>query len=164
VSDARLQLLQSMPIFGGITSEVLALVLSLAEEITIPKDAMFFREGDVADSLYVLERGQVAILKDWEGQRYLLRYLKENDCFGEMAWIDLSPRSASVRALEDCVALKLPYSAFQEVLQRDLEQYAMMQMNMAREVSRRLRTADHQLFEARVQAKVIDGHMMFYST
>ena len=51
--------------------------------------------------------GKVAVLKSWRGQEFLLRILKEGDCFGEMAVMDLLPRSASIRAVEDCTAIRL---------------------------------------------------------
>jgi CRP/FNR family transcriptional regulator, cyclic AMP receptor protein len=57
--------------------------------------------------MFVLEAGKAAVLKSWDGQEYLLRILKEGDCFGEMAVMDLFPRSASVRAVEE------PRSVFQ---------------------------------------------------
>ena len=57
--------------------------------------------------MFVLEAGKVAVLKSWRGQQYLLKILKEGDCFGEMAVMDLSPRSASICAVEDCAAIRV---------------------------------------------------------
>ena len=86
------------------------------------------------------------MLKSWHGQEYLLGILKEGDCFGEMAVMDLCPRSASVRAVEDCTAIRLSAANLHQVYEQDLKQFTLIQMNMGREVTRRLREADNRLF------------------
>jgi CRP-like cAMP-binding protein len=118
----------------------------------VPKDAFFFREGDRAESMFVLESGEVAVLKRWEGRQYLLGHLREGDCFGEMALLDLFPRSASVRAVADCAAIELSTASLFSLYETDLEQFALVQMNIARELSRRLRAADERRFLAHVGA------------
>src|SRR5262245_65856703 len=99
---ARIDLLQRMPVFGGVRADILQFLLGVCPVVSVPARQYFFREHDQADSMFVLEAGEVAVLKSWRGQEYLLGTLKEGDCFGEMAVMDLRPRSASVRAIEDC--------------------------------------------------------------
>jgi CRP/FNR family transcriptional regulator, cyclic AMP receptor protein len=60
--------------------------------------------------------------------------------------MDHCPRSASVRAVEDCVAIHISAANLYQVYAQDLKQFALMQMNMGREVCRRLREADNMLF------------------
>jgi CRP/FNR family cyclic AMP-dependent transcriptional regulator len=91
----------------------------------------------------------------------LLRTLKEGDCFGEMAVMDLFPRSASIRAVEDCTAIRLSAANLYQVYEQDLKQFALIQMNMGREVSRRLREADNQLFRARMGTPDADIEHVF---
>lgn len=164
MSQSRLRLLQDMPIFGGISEPTLQFLLGLAPIVSIPKGEYFFREGDEAASMFVLETGKVVVLKDWQGHDYLLRFLNKGDCFGEMALMDLFPRSASVLALEDCSAIEISFTTLYQLYQQDLEQYTLIQMNMGREVSRRLREAAKQLFQAKMEAKVSDNTITFYST
>lgn len=76
----------------------------------------------------------------------LVRLLEPGDCFGEMALIDLYPRSASIMALEDCAAIEISTSALHTLYERYLEQSALLHMNIARELSRRLRQSDQALF------------------
>ena len=149
MQDGRIELLQRMPIFGGVKADVLQFLLGLSPILSVSANEFFFREGDQADSMFVLEAGRVAVLKSWRGRQHLLRTLKEGDCFGEMAIIDHYPRCASVRALEDCTAICLSTANLYQVYERDIKQFALIQMNMGREVTRRLREADDQLFRAR---------------
>ena len=156
MQEARIELLQRMPIFGGIRTETLLFLLASCPIVSVPTEEFFFREFDQGDSMYVLEMGKAAVSKSWRGQDYLLQTLKEGDCFGEMAVMDHCPRSASVRAVEDCIAICISAANLYAVYAQDLKQFALIQMNMGREVCRRLRNADNRLFGARMEMPQAD--------
>jgi len=158
MTEDRLRMLQETPLFGGIRDDVLRYLLENVKEIVLPKDEFLFLENDVADSMYLLEAGEVAILKRWQEYYFRLNYLHAGDCIGEMSLIDLGRRSASVLAIADCRAIELTYGHLLDLYQRDLEQFAMIQMNMAREVSRRLRVADETLFQEMIKAGQYPQH------
>ncbi|MBD3308018.1 cyclic nucleotide-binding domain-containing protein [candidate division KSB3 bacterium] len=151
----RLHILQNMPVFGGIREDILEYLLDMVEIVSVPEGKYFFREGETSNCMFVLEQGKVAVLKSWKGRDYLLMEFGKGDCFGEMSLIDLGPRTASVLALEACSALKLSNTTILRIYQQDLEQFTMIQMNMGREVSRRLRRMDEELFQMRVETQQI---------
>ncbi|MDF1811469.1 MAG: cyclic nucleotide-binding domain-containing protein, partial [Verrucomicrobiales bacterium] len=107
--------------------------------------------------------GQVAVLKEWEDKEFLLRKLKVGDCFGEMALMDFLPRSAAVVAVEDSKAIQIKPPTMREVFAADIEQFTMIEMNMGREVCRRLRASDKLIFERNVEAEIKDNHVEFSS-
>src|SRR5438128_10245733 len=115
MQHSRIELLQRMPIFGGIREDILKFLLDLSPIVCVKKGDVFFREGDKADSMFVLEAGEVAVLRGEQGREHLLHHLSAGDCFGEMALIDLSPRSASVRAVEDCTAIEISTASLYKV-------------------------------------------------
>jgi CRP-like cAMP-binding protein len=104
----------------------------------------------------------VAVLKQWQGRELALRELGSGDCFGEMALIDLFPRSAAVRAIEDCQAIELSPDDLLRLFEDDVEQFALVQMNLGREISRRLRLTDQMLFEASVDNHDLDTDSSFH--
>jgi CRP-like cAMP-binding protein len=161
---ARIELLQRMPIFGGIRDDILGFLVELSPVVRVLKDGFFFREDDEGQSMFVLEEGRVAVLKRWQGGDRLLRTLERGDCFGEMALLDLFPRSASVCAVEDCVAIELSAASLYQLYKKDLEQFAMIEMNMGREVSRRLRISDARLFRARMGVADADADDVYPAT
>jgi CRP-like cAMP-binding protein len=134
-----------------------------AKDVNVAKDDFFFRENDEGSSMFVLEEGQVAVLKSWVGQSKNLAYLNKGDCFGEMALIEMGARSASVQATEDCTAIEVSINILHELYQHNLEQFTIIQMNMSREVCRRLRKADDLLFQVRMQTSAPDTSYRFYS-
>jgi len=163
MSSTSLELLQTMPIFGAITDDTLKFLLERSKQVRVDKDDYFFRENDQGSSMFVLEQGRVAVLKSWVGQSKVLAYLDSGDCFGEMALIEMCPRSASIQATEDCTAIELSMDDLHELYQHDLEQFTIIQMNTSREVSRRLRRADDLLFQVQMQSSTQDPNYRFYS-
>lgn len=157
----RSELLQRMPIFGAIRDDALLFLLAQAREVAVGAGAYFFRESDQASSMYVLESGRVAVIKSWQGRDFVLHGMEAGDCFGEMALMDLCPRSASVRAETDCVAIELDTSNLLRLFERDAEQFALIQMNMGREVCRRLRATDELLFRARMGETALGPETLF---
>ncbi len=146
--NERLKLLGAMPVFGGLSADALVLLTELARPITVAAGEHFFHEGDESQVMYVLESGRVEIYKTWQSVSTVLRVMKAGDCFGEMALIDLFPRSASAVALETSKALQITPEILHELYSQDPEQYTLLQMNIGRELSRRLRRIDDLLFRA----------------
>jgi CRP-like cAMP-binding protein len=159
MQEARIELLQRMPIFGGIHADTLRFLLTFSPTVSVAAKDFFFREHDEGDAMFVLEQGKCAVLKSWQKEDYLLQTLHEGDCFGEMALIDHCPRSASVRAVEECRAIRISAADLHRVYARDLKQFALIQMNMGREVSRRLRDANACLFRAKMGTPDMDAHL-----
>jgi CRP-like cAMP-binding protein len=156
MTESRIKLLQAMPVFGGINEDILNFLVSQAKAVTVAQGQYFFREGESGESMYVLQKGKVAVVKTWQGHHHVLRQLSYGDSFGEMALIDLFPRSASVRAIQTSQAIELTNALLLDVYERDLEQFTMIQMNMGREISRRLRKADDLLFKAKAQYSILE--------
>ncbi len=149
MAPGRLALLQAMPIFGALRDDALEVLLDSAPSVARAGGEFYFREGDSAQSMYVLEQGAVEVQKRWDGGDWPLHQLHAGDCFGEMALMDFFPRSASVQVVEDCRAIEIAITALHRLAERDMEQFALIQMNIGREVCRRLRATDELLFRVR---------------
>jgi CRP-like cAMP-binding protein len=148
MQDARIELLQRMAIFGGVRADILEYLLAFCSVLEIPCNEYFFHEGDEGDALFVLQNGKAVVLKSCDRQEQLIQTLVVGDCFGEMAVIDHCRRSASVRAVEDCTAIRISSGDLYRVYGQDVKQFALIQMNMGREISRRLRAANERLIGA----------------
>lgn len=158
MKEERLRMLQNMPIFGGVREDILESMLEGSVEISLAEGDFLFGENDPGNAMFVLEKGRVAILKLLNNTYYRLNFLNAGDCIGEMSLIDLGPRSASVLAMTSCKALELTNASLCKVYEQDLEQFALIQMNMSRELSRRLRTANDTLFRELIKSNQVPKH------
>jgi len=154
MSHDQIKLLQQMPVFGGLLPKTLQMILDQSELVHVRASDYFCHEGERGECLFVLETGAVVIEKNWQANPVVIGRLETGDCFGEMALIDLQTRSASVRAIQDCRAIKIPRQALVALFRQDLEQYAIIMMNMGREVSRRLRELHERVFAIQQQSQL----------
>ncbi|WP_295389221.1 cyclic nucleotide-binding domain-containing protein [uncultured Thiodictyon sp.] len=138
----ELALLRDMPIFGAVPDRALDFLDARARRVAVPAGDWFFRQGDQGDTMYVLRSGRVEIHRAWGARDEVIGRLGPGDCFGEMALIDLYPRSAGVRAAEDCRALALGNALLYQLYAVDPEPFTLIMMNLARELSRRLRRTE----------------------
>ena len=157
----RINLLMQIPLFGAIREAVIAQLIEQAPIIKVKNGAYLFREGDTGTSMYIIEKGRMAAIKDWGGEEYLLKHLHQGDCIGEMALFDFFPRSASIISTENTALIEITANDLLNIYHQDLEQFTLLQMNMGREVTRRLRAADEQLFHERMQT-TIDGESVSF--
>jgi CRP-like cAMP-binding protein len=139
-----------MPIFAGMDGSVLAGWVEQAAVSVVAPGEFYFHEGDDAEAMYVLETGRVTLIREWAGAARRLGELGAGECFGEMALLDLFPRSASVLAVSPCTAIRLDTGRLYDLYTHHLDQFAQFQLNIARELSLRLRAADERLFRARI--------------
>ena len=76
------------------------------------KGEALMREGDPGDCAYIIESGNVEILVHRDGQLLQIGTRGPGSLLGEMAMIDDKPRTATVRALEDCAAIEITREDF----------------------------------------------------
>jgi CRP-like cAMP-binding protein len=136
VRDARL--------FKGMSDDMLRhLAEVLPAESAAPGQALI-SEGEVASHMFVVLGGEVEVShKGGSDHNVRVALLGPGDWVGEMAILDVQPRSATVQALSPSLLLRLTAADVkQHIYDRDVAQYALLVMNIARELSRRLRVAD----------------------
>ena len=95
----------------------------------LPGD-FIFREGEYGKVAYVIEEGEIELVK-FTGEDYItLAEISKGALFGEMAIIDGSPRSGSARAKTSCV--------LREVSEEQLKQYLSASPQTSLDMMRRL--------------------------
>jgi CRP/FNR family cyclic AMP-dependent transcriptional regulator len=137
-------LLRRYSLFGGLMEHQLARLSEFLQVERVATGAVIVNEGDHGDRLYCIHQGRVAVRKrlaDGSGD-VLLAELQAGDTVGEMELIDLQPRTSTVIALEPCVLLGLRVRDILALSREDLPGYTLVVMNLARDLSRRLRKMD----------------------
>ena len=104
--------LKSIDLFVQIPGEDLAQISQITEEVNFEDGEAIFEEGQLGDALFMIVEGQVRVHR---GSR-LIAELGEGECFGEMAILDSSPRSASVTAAADVGCLRIEREDFYDIM------------------------------------------------
>ena len=140
-------------LFGGLNEEAMAIVSTFLKRHTFPAETNIICENNVGDCLYFIVEGCVEIIKEVPAtqtepaNKRVLANLYAGDAFGEMELIDSQSRSATVRAIEDVRLLSLSNKDLYQIHQKSPETFTMIILNLARELSRRLRKQDELLIQ-----------------
>ena len=142
--------LAGVPIFAGLTDEAQALLFKRAEAVQYTPREIVVREGETGSKFFLIKSGAVRVLKNLETpDEVLLARLGARDFFGEMCIFETLPRAATVQAMEPTELIVLPSTAFYHLYQARPDQYSILLLNIARDLSRRLRKLD-EAYAARV--------------
>jgi CRP/FNR family cyclic AMP-dependent transcriptional regulator len=135
--------LRRVGLFGAISDEVLVFLSAKLIVLTPKSGDVVFTEGDNARDMFVVMSGEMEVQKrSQSGVDARIAMLGPGDWFGEMSILDVQPRSASVRVLAPSRLLRIAASDLDALYRHDTKAYAIIVLNIARELSRRLRVAD----------------------
>lgn len=106
------------------------------------------RQGEVGQSMFVIQEGQVEVLQEREGKEVLLRTASAGEILGEMAIIDRETRSATVRALGEVRVLTVDKRTFLQRISEDPS----MAFKMLQDLSNRVRELSAELARLKGQS------------
>ena len=89
--------LRKIPFFSELSNADLERVCAMAEEVQIAGDETLFVEGSRGDRAYVIQDGELEILKAVGDRQVLVAVRRAGEVIGEMALIEDAPRGATVR-------------------------------------------------------------------
>lgn len=137
--------LKNLKLLVGFTEQELETFFMLLQRKAFLPNEHIIDEGETSRDIYLILEGEVAVYFWDEEKKQLLPLarLTVGDMFGEMAFIDPSPRSTSVRAVKGTVVLKLSPEALKldtpeikEIYNKLVSNIAMININRLREANR----------------------------
>jgi NADH dehydrogenase len=78
---------------------------------------IIFQQGDLGDSVYVIEEGECEVFREQKGDQELLATLGRGEYFGEMALLSDRTRNATIRARTAMDILIIPKADFNKLRQ-----------------------------------------------
>src|SRR5262249_32860916 len=132
-----------VPIFAAMPDAALRGLCELAHRVDLDGATTVFKEGETAKEMVVVLAGELEVRKRGrDGSDAHIATLRPGDVAGEMALIDIQPRSAAVRAVGPAALVVLTHADLATLYREDPGAYTIFIMNIAREISRRLRRVD----------------------
>ena len=111
-SDARIEHLSRVSLFGDCTDEELRRVAEISRIVETPAGTVLTKVGASGDSFFLIIDGRVTV----ETPVGLGEPLQAGDFFGEMSLIDGEPRSATITTLTDVRLLVVDRAHFWRLL------------------------------------------------
>lgn len=105
-------LLQNVGIFSKVSTQQLAHLAAIAEEMSLPGGGTIYKEQDPADAMYLVLEGEVQLHRDGKE----VEVAKAEDAFGTWALFDDEPRVATATALKDVQLLRIDREDFIDLL------------------------------------------------
>jgi CRP-like cAMP-binding protein len=135
--------LQRYSLFGGLLKEQIEKILPLIEYESYDTGDSIIAEGDCNDRIRFILEGRVAIVKGG----IILYEFGEGEEFGEMEVLDIMPSAATAKAKIPTNTISISNKALHSIYKTDIDIFAMLIMNLARDLSRRLRQLDDKIIE-----------------
>ncbi|MDD5491418.1 MAG: cyclic nucleotide-binding domain-containing protein [bacterium] len=110
------QVLQKTFVFRDLPPEEIQKLSAVLHRRGFNAGDLFFEEGEPSKTIYIIEEGTMQIIKKTGRESKVLNTLQGGDLFGEMAFIEQKPRSASARAATQGIIWSMTAVDFAAVL------------------------------------------------
>lgn len=135
----RVIILKSLSMFADTPDEALAELADLLQELEVQPGETIVKQGDAGDSMYIVVNGKVDVM---DGNK-VLNQLGARTVFGELSLLDSSPRTATIRAVEETTLLRLDQTPFYEIM----SDYVEVAMGTIQMLTRNLRARTSDVVE-----------------
>lgn len=147
------ELLRNVPMFAKLDPSRLKLLAFTSQCLNFDDGEILFHEGNRADCAYVIMSGEVEILADTGGMQFVAGTLGRNQMFGELGVLTKTPRSATLRAKGELVALRISDDIFLKLLAENPE----IALDVMRQLSEKLILSHHQVEELKGQLQKLEA-------
>lgn len=131
--------LSEIILLGYLSKEDWGRVLNIVETRQFKANDDLIRAGEKDDSFYILTSGQVDVVIEANGTESVLASISEGSVFGEIAFFDGLPRSATIRARSQGNAVRITRQNFETLAAWEPRIARTLLFDLGRILSMRLR-------------------------
>jgi len=110
--------LRGVPVFASLTNEFIASLRDKVELIRYSPGQVICRQGEMADSFYLVRIGFVKVTQAHPGGEMVLAYLSRGDYFGEIGLLAEDVRTATCTALDHVELVKVSGEDFKRMMEQ----------------------------------------------
>lgn len=145
--DKDLAALRKVPLFRGVDDQKLRLLAFMSERVMFEEGEDLMVEGDYGEVAYIILSGCADVLINTKSGLQRVATLKENDFVGEIAILINVPRTATVRASAELVALGISKEHFFKLVNN----FPDMAVEVMRALAQRLERTTREVGRLRAQ-------------
>ena len=135
-------MLNEISLFGGLTAGELEFLIPMLTTASFKKGEVIFTQGESPNNIFIIQSGEIKIVKQLDNTEIELIRFKEGNLFGETELIGIFKYIASAIALTDLKLLVFSKSALYSLHSKDLKLFSKIILNVARESCRRTAKTD----------------------
>ena len=140
--DSVLPILSKIALWGGTSDEERSKIFKRLEVGIFEKGEYIFQKGDQPCHIYIVKKGQIGIFISDEDTVVEKEILTVGGCFGVPPLMAMATEMATAIAREDSEVLALSRQSLLELRHEDIHLFALLMMNIAREIARKLKSTD----------------------
>ena len=146
MSAPALEELQKIPIFRRFTLAELKTVQQATQRQDVAQEEVLIAEGDRSDFICFVVDGRLDVIKKtFTGEQIIINALSRGQSFGEMALMEKSPRSATVKAVTPSSLVILSRAQFDALIRDHPEVAVKILMGISMLLSKKLRQTNSRL-------------------
>ncbi|MBP1729689.1 MAG: cyclic nucleotide-binding protein [Deltaproteobacteria bacterium] len=145
--DSVVSILSRISVWGGLTEEQQQKIYRRLEVGTFKKGEYIFRKGEQPSHIYILKSGKINLLTSDHEVSVQKETLVTGGCFGVAALMAMQTHMVTAVAIEETEVMVLSRQALLGLYEEDIELFALLMMNIAREIARRLKLTDDILLQ-----------------
>ena len=146
------ELVKHDPIMSSLSEEELAQLTAVAEPIPVRAGEVIFRQGDTGRDTYFLPEGRVEVWVDSPTGPVMVSEATGPCALGEVAYFTGQPRTATLKASEDLLILRLPAEHLEAIFNPEEDFRFLLMRQVAHDLAERLKAGTDARVEALTQA------------
>jgi CRP-like cAMP-binding protein len=140
--ESVMPILADVAIWGGVTEGQRDKIFKRLETGIFKEGEHIFQKGDEPSHIYIVRKGKIGLLIVDQQINLLKKTLVAGECFGVASLMAMRIHTSTAIALEDSEVMVLSREALWQLRREDIELFALLMMNIARELARRLKLTD----------------------
>ena len=147
----EVELLQRIPLFANVEASKLKLLAFTSERIAFESGQVLFRQGDAGDAAYIIIEGDAEVLVNGASGPIQVAVLGRNEIVGEIAILCDVPRTATIRALQRLVCLRISKDLFLRLI----NEFPQIAVAVVRELASRVEAGNQKLRTALAEIETL---------
>ena len=140
----EVDILRNVPLFAHIAPSKLKLLAFTSERLVFHADQVLFHQGEPGDAAYIVLQGEADVIVNSPTGPLTVARLGHNDIVGEIAILCDVPRTATIKASESLLTLRIKKDMFYKLV----SEFPAVAIEMMRELAHRVEDTNQKLRDA----------------
>lgn len=144
--------IEHFSLFDGIETEDLEDIAAICEHVPLKAGEYAVKAGDIGGDLYLIKDGEVEVVIDAAEEKHGIARIQPGGYFGEVGFLDVGPRTASIMATRDTALVKMSRDWFLDIVETGSVASMRVVFRLGETLAKRMRST------SRFVRRILDSH------